>query len=492
MQTMIYVQHNVEGLEYDIYGIFKAFCPEHIIRTERFEEPSDHTAAEYASFWKLFLMNRTLEISCFEKGRKEAVFQRVFHFEHDSGIRLSKKNLLKKYLYELLKERYDRELPWGTLTGIRPVKLIASLLREEKDYDKSLEQAKRDYLISDKKARLALDIAMRQDKILDKIEEGSYSLYISIPFCPTICSYCSFPSDLYLRAKRFIEPYMECLYKELETVSAVMGRKPVTIYIGGGTPSVIERKYLTGLFHCLDKNFDLGSIRELTFEAGRPDSMDDELFAALKDCPVSRLSINPQTMNDKTLKLIGRKHTGSDILNAFFLAKKYGYDNINSDLILGLPGEGRDELEKSLDALLALDIKSITVHSLSVKKGSKLKETAESYHYIMNNSMYELSDICDERIKDKGMYPYYLYRQKDIAGNLENIGYSFPTYEGLYNILILEEKHNIIGVGAGAVTKRVFPLEDRIERLPNIKDAKLYIERFDEALSKKKYLGDGI
>lgn len=489
---LIVIHHNIDGLEYDIYGLVKAFCPEYTVKINdsfRLDSSFDHAK----DIWEIYLLDENLKISCFE--RMEGVpkrFEKSFRFSYDPNIRISKKNLLKRYLYEVLKEKYNKELPWGTLTGIRPVKLIAKIWQDAQDYDKSLKIIKRDYLISDDKSRLALDIAIRQREILEQIDENTYSLYISIPFCASICSYCSFPSGLYSRASVFIEEYMNCLCKELEAVSKTMGKNPVTIYIGGGTPSVLELSYLIKLFDCLNRNFDLDQIQELTFEAGRPDSMDEELFQLLKAYPVSRLSINPQTMNDSTLKLIGRQHTGSDIIHAFELADKYGFDNVNSDLIIGLPNEGEKEIEYSLTEILKLNIKSLTVHSLSVKKGSGLKEKADSYHYIINHNMEKLNELCTQRVSACGMKAYYLYRQKDIAGNLENIGYSIDGFEGLYNILILEEKHNIIGVGAGAVTKKVFHKEDRILRLPNIKDAKLYIERFDEALEKKIHLGERV
>lgn len=490
---LILAYHNIAGLEYDIYGLIKAFCPEYTVKTQQTVRQDSFAYGGAKDVWEIYLLDENLKISCFE--RMEGVpkrFEKSFCFSYDPNIRISKKNLLKRYLYEALKEKYNKELPWGTLTGIRPVKLIAKIWQDVQNYDKSLKIIKRDYLISDEKSRLSLDIAIRQREILEQIDDNTYSLYISIPFCASICSYCSFPSGLYSRASVFIEEYMNCLCKELEVVSRAVGKEPITVYIGGGTPSVLEHPYLIRLFECLDKNFNMDKVRELTFEAGRPDSMDEELFRLLKNYPVGRLSINPQTMNDSTLKLIGRKHTGSDIVHAFELANKYGFDNVNSDLIIGLPNETERELEYSLTELLKLNIKSLTIHSLSIKKGSGLKEKADSYHYIINHNMEKLSELCTKRISACGMKAYYLYRQKDIAGNLENIGYSEEGFEGLYNILILEEKHNIIGVGAGAVTKKVFHKEDRILRLPNIKDAKLYIERFDEALNKKIHLGEKV
>lgn len=491
VSNLMYIYHNIQGLEYDIYGIFKAFCPEYTIKIMYLEDMIQTIGHENTDTWYIKLTDNLLELYYYESNDKEPLEWKEFcFFAGESNSNLSKKNRLKRYLYEILYKKYQKTLPWGTLTGIRPIKLIASILNETGSYDKTLEISKEEFLISDEKAKLALDIAIRQKNILSMVEGNSYSLYLSLPFCPSICSYCSFPSGVYKASLSFIEDYITCVCKELKIVSEVIGNKPLCIYIGGGTPSVIDRAYLIKIFDCLCNCFDLNQCREITFEAGRPDSMDKELFETLKAYPVTRLSINPQTMNDNTLNSIGRKHDSKDILRAFEQAAFYGYDNINSDIIIGLPNEGEEELNYTLNELLKLPVKSLTVHSLSVKKGSRLKQSLDSYRYIINKNMDRLNELCMDKIKENNMYPYYLYRQKDIAGNLENIGYAKKGYEGLYNILILEEKHNIIGVGAGAVTKAVNLQENRLTRLPNIKDAKLYIERFDEVIEKKTRLGE--
>lgn len=491
MSELVTIYHNIEGLEYDIYGVFKAFFPESVVKIEKTDKPLTQSDLS-GDLWNIFLSPEELRIYYTNLTEHSETVSESYEFHYDSEIGISRKNLLKRIIYKALKEKCHMDLPWGTLTGIRPIKLMARILEDTGSIEKTKEIAKRDYLISDEKLELSIDIAIGQKQILKKIPDNSFSLYISIPFCPSICSYCSFPSDVYKRALPFMDSYMECLCRELEATARLISGNPISIYIGGGTPSVIDRKYLIQLFECLSRNFNLNQSMELTFEAGRPDSMDEELFRILKEYPVSRLSINPQTMNDYTLRLIGRKHTASDIVEAFELAERFGFDNINSDLILGLPGEGEIEVRKSLKELLNLNIKSLTIHSLSVKKGSKLKENEDSHSYITNKKMNLFHQIATTTVENKGMKPYYLYRQKDIAGNLENIGYSFEGYEGIYNILILEEKHTIIGVGAGAVTKRIVREDDRIIRVPNIKDAKLYIERFEEALTKKIGLGENV
>jgi len=482
MVNKIFVLHNLKGLEYDIYGLFKAFLPEFtvkILMVDEFNDDYDDTA------WTLKKTVDKIILSFYEKNKN--IFTKDFSVLSNIDD-INYKNDIKRYVYFTLSEYYNKTLSWGTLTGIRPIKLISGILNSTQNLDKAFKTASDEYLISEEKIKLSLDIAKRQKPILDRYMYNNYSLYISVPFCPTICSYCSFSSGTYKAARGFIENYVDCLCKEIEFVAGIVKDEPCCIYIGGGTPSVLETVYLIKLFDTLNKCFDLNSVKELTFEAGRPDSFDKELFEVLKGFNISRLSINPQTMNEKTLKKIGRSHSFDDIIKAFDMAVSYGYDNINSDIIIGLPGEDINDLEYTLDTVLKLPIKSLTVHSLSVKKGSKLKENIDSYNYIINKDIENFNELCINKITEKNMFPYYLYRQKDIVGNLENIGYSYPSYEGIYNVLILEEKHNIIGVGAGAVTKLV--KGSLINRIPNIKDALLYTVRFNEMIDRKMIIGD--
>lgn len=482
MYGKIDVLHNLKGLEYDIYGLFKAFLPEltvKILMVDIFNNNYNEMT------WTVKKSDNSLSL-CFYN-MDEVIFTKDFELLSDINDKNYKTDI-KRCVYFTLAEFYNKTLPWGTLTGIRPIKLITEILNSTQNFDKAFSIAKDEYLISEEKVKLSVEIAKRQRPILNKYRDNNYSLYISVPFCPTICSYCSFSSGTYKAANSFIEAYIDCLCKEIEFVAENVKEPPCCIYIGGGTPSGLDNKYIIKLFNTLEKCFDLSGVKELTFEAGRPDSFNKELFETLKGYNITRLSINPQTMNDKTLKKIGRSHNSADIIRAFDMAVSYGYDNINSDIIIGLPDEEINDLKYTLDTILELPIKSLTVHSLSVKKGSKLKENLDSYNYIINKNIEKLNELCINKITEKNMMPYYLYRQKDIAGNLENIGYSYPSYEGIYNVLILEEKHNIIGVGAGAVSKLV--RGSLINRIPNIKDALLYTKRFDEMIDRKSIIGD--
>ena len=482
MCNKIFVLHNLKGLEYDVYGLFKAFLPELTVKILMVDEFNDNYNE---TTWALKKTIDKIILSLYDDS--ENLFIKEFVLSENMGG-IDYKNYIKRCVYFTLSEYYNKTLSWGTLTGIRPIKLISGILNSTQNLDKAFKTASDEYLISEEKIKLSLDIAKIQKPILDNYMYNNYSLYISVPFCPTICSYCSFSSGTYKAARGFIENYVDCLCKEIEFVAGIVKDEPCCIYIGGGTPSVLESRYLIRLFETLNRCFNLKGIKELTFEAGRPDSFDRELFEVLKGFNINRLSINPQTMNEKTLKKIGRSHNFEDIIKAFDMAVSYGYDNINSDIIIGLPDEDINDLEYTLDTILKLPIKSLTVHSLSVKKGSKLKENIDSYNYIINKDIESFNKLCIDKITEKNMLPYYLYRQKDIAGNLENIGYSYPSYEGIYNILILEEKHNIIGVGAGAVTKLV--KGSLINRIPNIKDALLYTVRFNEMIDRKSIIGD--
>lgn len=484
MSSDIFILHNLKGLEYDVYGLFKAFLPEHNIKITLLEYFTDEIEP---CTYTLNGNDKEIRLSYFNNERL-ITLDKILNIITTDGLDF--KSSVKKALYLTLSQFYHKELPWGTLTGIRPIKLIAGILNTEKNDAVASYLIKDRYLVSEAKTRLAIDIAKRQRPILDYYRDKQYSLYISVPFCPSICSYCSFSSGTILKAQPFIDEYVECLCMEIEYVAGKVSFEPCCIYIGGGTPSTLTSKHLDRLFSTLAKSFKMSRVKEITFEAGRPDSMDRELFDTLKRYKITRISINPQTMNDATLKRIGRRHTEKDIADAFYLALDYGYNNINSDIIIGLPKEGYKEVEYTLDKVLELPIKSLTIHSLAVKKGSKLRENIDSYNYIINKDIEKINALCVKKVSEKNMYPYYLYRQKDIAGNLENIGYSYDGYEGLYNILILEESHNIIGVGAGAVTKLV--KGELIKRVPNIKDALLYIERFDEMLNRKILIGDFI
>ena len=409
--------------------------------------------------------------------------------EFSSPLRDTKfdtKNDLKRNIYINLLKLGNKELPWGTLTGIRPTKIVMEMLENDMSLEDIKKHLKEVYLVSDKRIKLCTDTAKNEFNILKKIDyKNGYSLYIGIPFCPTRCLYCSFTSYSIAQWKKDTDTYVEALCKELLAVSKMYeGKKLQTIYMGGGTPTSLEGYQLSKILNVVKKNFDLSNLLELTVEAGRPDSITKEKLEALKDVGVDRISINPQTMQQKTLDLIGRHHTIEDIYESYKLARDVGFENINMDFIIGLNGETLEDVIDSFKKVRTFAPESVTIHSLALKRAARLN--TENKREIMDNDLIlSMINTATDTCADLGLEPYYLYRQKNMAGNLENIGFSKPGKECLYNILIMEEKQTIIACGAGTSSKIVFG-DGRIERIENVKDPKLYIERLDEMIMRKE------
>lgn len=409
--------------------------------------------------------------------------------EFSSPLRDTKfdtKNDLKRNIYIYLLKLGNKELPWGTLTGIRPTKIVMEMLENDMSLEDIKKHLKDVYLVSDKRIKLCTDTAKNEFNILKKIDyKNGYSLYIGIPFCPTRCLYCSFTSYSIAQWKKDTDTYVEALCKELLAVSKMYeGKKLQTIYMGGGTPTSLEGYQLSKILNVVKKNFDLSNLLELTVEAGRPDSITREKLEALKDVGVDRISINPQTMQQKTLDLIGRHHSIEDIYESYKLARDVGFENINMDFIIGLNGETLEDVIDSFTKVKSFAPESVTIHSLALKRAARLN--TENKREIMDNDLIlSMINTATDTCADLGLEPYYLYRQKNMAGNLENIGFSKPGKECLYNILIMEEKQTIIACGAGTSSKIVFG-DGRIERIENVKDPKLYIERLDEMIMRKE------
>lgn len=409
----------------------------------------------------------------------------------------SKKELHEAFkctLYTKLSAQLNTTLPWGYLTGVRPSKIAYTLLEKGADREQILKEFTKKHLVSEKKAQLALQVAQTEKSILEKMDyKNGYSLYIGIPFCPTTCLYCSFTSYSLAAYQSKVQPYLEALLKEMKYVSEAMrGRRLDTVYFGGGTPTTLSAGQLDMLLTELERQFDLSACRELTVEAGRPDSITYEKLCVLKAHHVDRISINPQTMNQQTLDLIGRRHTVEQIEEAFALAGKAGLDNINMDMILGLPGENKEMVQHTLEKIKALAPESLTVHSLAIKRAAALNIWREKYLDLQMDNSDEIVSMAADYAHQMGHQPYYMYRQKNMAGNFENVGYSKPGLECIYNILIMEEKQTIIAMGAGASTKIVFQNETeggqagRIERIENVKDVTNYIQRIDEMIERKR------
>lgn len=377
--------------------------------------------------------------------------------------------------------------PWGILTGVRPLKIVHDLL--DKNY--SLHSINRilteGYKLFPEKADLLINIAIKQRKYIYPLDKRRFSLYIAIPFCPTRCIYCSFPSCSIDRYGDMVDIYTDKLIYELNEIGKLMEDYYIsTVYIGGGTPTAIPAKNLERIIKTVYNNFDKEKIQEFTVEAGRPDTINYEILEMLKDNHISRISINPQTMNDKTLKLIGRKHTSWDIVDVYRKAREVGFPVINMDLIVGLPSEGVEEIKMTLNRIEELDPENLTVHTLAVKRGSKFKDVMDQYQINDQNIINQMLKETSNFAKRMGLEPYYLYRQKLMLGNFENVGYAKKGKECLYNIKMMEEKETIIAAGMGAVSKVYYPEEDRIERVPNVKSLKEYVDRVDEMIERKR------
>lgn len=400
------------------------------------------------------------------------------------------KNELKRLLYNMLSEVTGQLLPWGTLTGIRPTKIPMKMLEEhckESDIKKHMSE---EYLCSKEKADLCVNIAKKEYDILNKIDyENGYSIYIGIPFCPTTCLYCSFTSYSIDKYEDQVEDYLKALFMEIEDISSrVHNKKLITVYLGGGTPTTLNADQLERVLVKIKTSFPMEHVRELTVEAGRPDSITIDKLKVLKEQGVTRISINPQTMNQKTLDVIGRKHTVDQIIEAFHMARQTGHDNINMDLIIGLPGENYEDVSYTLNEIDKLKPDSLTVHTLAIKRAARLNTNKEQYMEMTPTDTIKMFTLTSEYAMNAGYKPYYLYRQKNMADNLENIGYSKEGKEGIYNILIMEEKHTIIALGAGASSKFVSQDGDLIERSENVKSVKDYIERVNEMMERKHLL----
>lgn len=407
------------------------------------------------------------------------------------GERAEYKNQLKILLYQGLKEITKKELPWGTLTGVRPTKQALARLEEGLSKEEILDYFESRFLCSEEKSSLSYDIAKRELDILHEIDyKNGYSIYIGIPFCPTRCLYCSFTAYSVSAYKNYVDSYLEALFKEIEYAkdcfAGLKGKKLTSIYIGGGTPTTLDEDQLERLLIKIRDTFDFSHVKEYTVEAGRPDSITYEKLRLLKEYEVSRISINPQTMNQQTLDIIGRHHTVEEIVEAFKMAREIGHDNINMDLIIGLPGEDTKEVEHTIEQMKKLKPDSLTVHTLAIKRAAYLNMYKEKYQDLTFGDASKMLHLTSEYAKEAGLVPYYLYRQKNMSDNLENVGYSQPGKECIYNILIMEEKQTIVALGAGASSKFVFLEEGRIERVENVKDVKEYVTRIDEMIDRKR------
>jgi len=397
-----------------------------------------------------------------------------------------KKRLIKLSLYLCLKEVTGYEPKWGIVTGIRPAKVVNELIDLGHDEGFIKKMLMTGYLAGEDKADLAITVAKAEHSILSKNQKGDFSLYIGIPFCPTRCLYCSFTSSPLDRYKNVVDLYLDKLIEELEFVADNVDKnKLMTIYVGGGTPTSLNEEQLKRLLEKIDRLFDVKNISEYSVEAGRPDTITKEKLSIMKQNYVSRISINPQTMNHKTLETIGRQHSVDDVKLVYAMAEELGFDNINMDLILGLPNETIKDVEFTMKEILKLNPSSLTVHTLAIKRASRLKENLDDYSFVNVELMEDMLKLGNEYANKMAMKPYYMYRQKNTIGNFENIGYCKAGYECIYNVEIMEEKQTIIAVGAGSTSKIYDSDTNQVSRVFNVKSVEDYLSRFDEMLDRK-------
>ncbi|HEY5563329.1 MAG TPA: coproporphyrinogen III oxidase [Clostridiaceae bacterium] len=464
---MIRIKINEENHRYDAYQIFNLF---YLNLDFTFVEDKEDLSLEIYED-ELIIVKKKFE-------------NYIFKFD----IITSKKENIKKGILIYLEAETGYKPPWGTLVGIRPTKIALSLLEKNENEEEIYSYYQKHYRTSKEKTSLCLNIAKKELKFLNS-DKNTISLYIHMPFCPSRCNYCSFTSNP-IKGNKMVSQYLEALVKELQAIKIFITQKNLIIenvYFGGGTPTSLDIKDFNFIMEEIYNNFIYkASIKEFNVECGRPDSIDKEKLNLMKEFGVNRISINPQTMNEKTLKSIGRNHTPEDIINKYYLARSIGFDNINMDIIIGLPGETEEEITHTCEELYKLAPDSVTVHGMSIKRASKLYEDSlynkmDELPEATKSNMYNIAEKLADRLD---MTPYYLYRQKNTFGNGENVGYSKKSKEGIYNIQMIEDRQTIIAIGADSVSKVVY-FDNRLDRFSTVKDIKQYVKEIDEIIKNK-------
>lgn len=489
---MLFCRNECNSINYEFEDIIKLFfLPDEI---KLLNEPWEKCSGAFILCSKTLLDgNECIKLRLTDRDFDEFISlpcNKVFEAE-DKQLLKSFKRIFKRKLFLLLTQYTGKTIPWGVLTGIRPAKLVNEFIDNGMGKDDIISTLKKDYFVTENKAELLYEVAENQRALFLNSRNNSISLYIGIPFCPTRCLYCSFSSSTTGQYKKVIDLYVEKLLKEIRHTGELIKACNFyieNIYIGGGTPTSLKAYQMSRLLEGIEEYLDLADLKEYTVEAGRPDTIDVDKLKVIKNSLVSRISINPQTMNSITLERIGRQHSPEDIVKAFYMARDLGFDNINMDIICGLPGEDVAMFRDTLEKIKPMEPDSLTVHTMSIKRASRLTEEKENYNLeTQYTQVSQMVDIAGEYAKEMGLDPYYLYRQKNILGNLENVGYSKKNKECLYNIQIMEERQSVFACGAGAASKFVFP-QNRIERAFNVKTVEEYIGRIDEMIERKAIL----
>ena len=483
---MIYLSTNTPKIYNDLADVVRLFFDhEQVVLSDAKSESGEglaiiHSQRETESFY-----SETLEFS--NNGTIES-FNYNYKFQKTNNEILNArtaKRSAKLGLYYALKSISDKHLPWGALTGIRPVALYRQLNTYENMSARHQFETELD--VTESKIQLVEEIIENQKNIYFKGVSNEIDVYIGIPFCPTRCLYCSFISHDLSRHPAPMEEYVECLLKEIQMLHELKEKYKKRIrclYFGGGTPTTLGHKHLNTVLDALSPIIDKNC--EITVEAGRVDTINEDILKVLKDHNAGRISLNPQTFNDETLKFVNRSHTSKDIYNAFDMASKYNFDSINTDIIMGLPNETQKQMEYTLQCVKSLPIDNLTIHTLAIKRASKIKMDNNPMNYASAETVTQMIDKGRSLAYEMGMHPYYLYRQKYMSGNLENVGYAKKGKQCVYNIDIMEETHNLVALGAGAISKRFFYDENRHTRYSNPKSVEHYIKNIDNIITEKK------
>ncbi len=475
----LYTNDNL--LNYEMEKLCRLFLP-----FEKIEINNDIASVRQDETYAIVEYTQKDGFLCFAELKLDGKIERESKILENADFKVIEINLALM-LFGCFKKITDYVSPWGILTGVRPAKLMVKLLASEKKQS-AIDYFKNTLLVSENKTKLCLECYESEEKIIRRSKENSFSLYISVPFCPSRCNYCSFVSHSVEQAKKLIPKYVELLCEEIKATAKIakkLGLELLTVYIGGGTPTTLSAEQIDMVMGTINHHFDLSNVSEYTVEAGRPDTVTEEKLVAIKKNGATRISINPQTMNDEVLQKIGRRHTVQQMREAFFLARKVGFDNINTDLIAGLSGDTYEGFVNSVDEIIKLSPENITVHSLSIKRASGLNKNSTVFDRNCGIEAERMVDYAYKKLNESKIFPYYMYRQSKTVGNLENVGYSKKGFEGQYNVYIMDETHTILACGASAVTKLRQPKGNYIERIFNYKYPYEYIERFDKILERK-------
>lgn len=475
--------------KYELESVMKLFIPARLFNLV-FTESYEKVNGDYAFIRRKKCKFKTL-LYVFVNYNGKCAHKSAFLSNSIDNYENECELVLSQLLFKAMTEMTSKQAKWGVITGVRPVKRVNQMLADGYSEEEIYDVMSKRFLCHKDKIDIAYETAKTQSIILSELDDKSFSLYISIPFCPTRCSYCSFVSQSIEGCLNLIPEYVDNLCREIEYTAEIvkrLGLKLDTIYFGGGTPTTLEAFQLERIMKTIAEHFDMSSVREYTVEAGRADTITAEKLYTLKNNGCTRLSVNPQTLNDNVLKAIGRKHTSEQFFDSYFLARSIGFNSINTDIIAGLPTDTIESFKNTIDGLIDIAPENITVHTLSIKRAAKLNHDEDKA--VLENPAAEMVEYATKALLENGYKPYYLYRQKNMLDNLENIGWSRQGHESLYNIFIMEEVQTILAMGAGGSTKLIDRKNNRLERVFNYKFPLEYNKHFDLMLNKKDEIED--